>query len=123
MLKCYLPITCNVLVPGHILLIKKLEKLCEGEIVLGLLTSKALKGYKKERMKWEDRKFILEHITCGDIVPQDSLDPTENIKKYGCNALASGDGFEKVEEEAITKLALTKISLKSGHDLHSSDLR
>lgn len=89
---------------------------------MGLLTSKALKGYKKEKMKWEDRKFILSQITYADIVPQDSLDPTENIKLYKCNALASGDGFEKEEEEAIRKLGLTKLALMSGHPLHSSDL-
>lgn len=122
MLRAYLPITCNSLVPGHILLIRKLEKLCEGEVVLGLLTAKALKGYKKEKMKWEDRKFILSQITYADIVPQDSLDPTENIKLYKCNALASGDGFEKEEEDAIRHLGLTKLSLMSGHSLHSSDL-
>lgn len=110
----YIPMTCNILTPGHIKVLEKLNK--NGWVTVGLLTANALKGYKKELQPYEDRFYILETVAMAlgnvDIVPQDSLDPTENIKKHGCTALASGDGFEPVEEKAIHKLKLERIDVK-----------
>jgi hypothetical protein len=113
-LEIYFPMTCNVLTPGHIFCLEKLIRM--GFVNIGLLTPKALKGYKEERMPFEDRKYILETVAIAlgsiDVHPQDSLDPTENIKRLKCNALASGDGFERVESSAIKKLKLKQIDIK-----------
>ena len=110
----YLPMTCNILTPGHIQVLEKL--IPKGFVTVGLLTSKALKGYKEELQPYEDRKYILETIMWSiggfEVVPQDSLDPTKNIKEYNCHAMASGDGFEPIEEKAIHKLKLKKIHVK-----------
>jgi glycerol-3-phosphate cytidylyltransferase-like family protein len=101
----YFPVTCNILTPGHIKCFEFLAQ--EDELVVGLLTSKALKGYKKELVPFADRKFILESLdTPMKVVPQDSLDPLDNLKKYGCDAMASGDGFEDIEREAMKKLKI-----------------
>jgi len=108
----YFPITCNILTRGHI---ECLEFLCKKDFVVGgLLTKKALRGYKKELVPWKDRKYILEHLDIYGyaIVPQNSLDPTENILGYECDAIASGDGWEKVETSAILKLKLKVINIK-----------
>lgn len=113
--QCYIPMSCRVLTVGHI---KVLEHLLSEDyfIYVGLLTEKAMKGYKKEVMDFEDRKYILETVAMAlgniDVVPQDSLDPSENIRKYKCRALASGDGFEPVELEAIRKYKLKRIDVK-----------
>lgn len=116
--------TANILVPGHIRLLEKLRK--RGFVNIGLLTSKALKGYKEELMPYKDRKYILETIAMAigniDVVAQDSLDPSDNIKRLGCTAIASGDGWEPRELRAIKKLKLEVIDLDSGHSLHSSDI-
>lgn len=123
-MKIYLPVTLNILTKGHIVLIHKLIQ--KGEVVVGLLTKKALKGYKKELMPFEDRKFILENLAlCNlvEVVPQNSLDPTENLKKYECDAIASGDGWHPLEEQAIKKLKIKKINIRSGEKLHSSDIK
>lgn len=113
-LEIYFPMTANVLTPGHIKCLEKLNKM--GFVNVGLLTAKALKGYKEERQSYEDREYIMETVAMAlgniDVHPQDSLDPTENIKRLECNALASGDGFEKVEELAIKKLRLKRIDVK-----------
>jgi len=116
--------TCNILTKGHIKCLEYLNK--KGFVTVGLLTEKALKGYKKELMPYKDREYILETIAMAlgniDIVPQDSLDPLENIKKHKCNTIASGDGWEKKELDAIKKLRLKIINLNSGEKLHSSDI-
>lgn len=114
--------TADILTPGHIKCLKFLRDY-KGQmhpfIIIGLLTNKALKGYKNPVMSFKDRKYILEnldvkyhHLECIDIVSQNSLDPSKNIEKYKPVAIASGDGWEKEELEAIKKYNLIKINIR-----------
>lgn len=110
----YFPVTCNILTVGHIKCLEKLAK--SGFVIVGLLTSRALRGYKKELVPFKDRKYILDTVAMAigniDVVPQDSLNPMQNIKQYKCNAIASGDGWELVEKKAIKKFRLKEINIK-----------
>ena len=110
-MKIYFPMTVNILTPGHI---KCLEYLItRGEVVVGLLSSKALKGYKKEIVTYKDREFILKNLRFNfEIAKQDSLNPVSNLKKTKCDAIASGDGWEKEELKAIEKLGIDVINIK-----------
>lgn len=124
MLEIYFPMSCRILTKGHI---KALEKLVrQGYVTVGLLTDEALRGYKKPGLPYEDRFYILDTLAYAignmEVVPQGSLDPSENIRRYKCNALASGDGFEEVELKAIKKYKLKRIDVKSGETIHASDL-
>lgn len=113
-MRIYFPMSCRILTAGHIKCLESLNKL--GLVYIGLLTSKALKGYKKDIVPYKDREYILETVAMAlgniEIVPQDSRDPSINVKKYRCKALASGDGFNKWEAGAIKKLKLNKINIK-----------
>jgi bifunctional ADP-heptose synthase (sugar kinase/adenylyltransferase) len=94
-------------------------------VIVGLLTSNALKGYKEEIVPFEDRFEIMKTITdyMGMvIVPQDSLDPSDNIRMLKPNALASGDGFESCELEAIKKYKLLKIDIDLPKNYSSSNI-
>lgn len=114
MKEIYFPVSARVLTVGHIKCLEYLNK--KGFVTVGLLTAKAMKGYKDEIVPYKDREYILETIAYAlgniQIVPQDSLDPTTNIKEWDCTALASGDGFEEVERKAIKKLKLEVINIK-----------
>ena len=81
--------TANILTPGHIKCLDYLTK--KDSVIVGLLTSKALKGYKEELVPYKDREFVLDHVDVYGfaIVPQDSLDPSKNIQEYECDAIAS----------------------------------
>lgn len=97
----------------------------KGYVIVGLLSPKALKGYKKERVPFRDRKIILEAVlpkAKGRIVQQDSLNPEAVAKKYKCTAIASGDGWEEKELKTIQKLGLKVINLNSREKLHSSHI-
>jgi len=122
-MKIYFPMSADILTPGHI---KCLEWLRDYQsqkhpsIYIGLLSDKALEGYKKTIVSYKDREYIMEAIargitkwgiSCAYVVKQDSLNPVENIKKYKCVAVASGDGWEPEELEAIKKLGLLKIDI------------
>ncbi len=106
--------TVNILTPGHI---KCLEWLAEQDfVIVGLLTKRALRGYKKEVVPYNDRAYIMRAIASYVedvvVVPQNSLNPLANIKKYKCDALASGDGFEKVELDTILRYNIRRIDIK-----------
>lgn len=112
---CYIPMTADIITPGHIGFLKKLSsgKYCKNCLItIGLLTDKALEGYKTAVMSWEDRKYILENLDIRDrfgfktickIVPQDSLNPYHNLMEFKQTAIASGDGWEKIELDGIDK--------------------
>lgn len=110
----YFPMTANILTAGHVKCIEALAK--RGFVTIGLLTKKALKGYKQEIVPYRDRKYIMDAIATYvedvTVVPQDSLDPTENLKKYRSTHIASGDGWEESERRAIAKLGITPIDLR-----------
>lgn len=108
----YFPVTCDILTPGHIKCIRWLEKRCD-ELIIGLLTDEALKGYKKNAVPYKDRHFILDNLWAKNlkIVPQKSLSPERNIYRYECDAIASGDGWEKEELEVIKKFQIGRIDI------------
>lgn len=109
----YFPMTCNILTAGHIKCLKWLSK--RGDVVVvGLLTAEALRGYKKELVPFEDRLFILNHLDIPKIivVPQLSLNPEQNVLKYNCDSIASGDGWEPVELDFIKRYNIKQIDVR-----------
>lgn len=110
----YFPMTCDILTVGHVKCLESLNK--KGLVTVGLLTDKALKGYKKVAVPFKDRKYILETIAIAlgriEVVAQDDLNPSKNVEKYQSTAMASGDGFEGVELKAIKKFKLKQIDVK-----------
>ena len=63
------PLTIDPLHHGHINILLKAKKYGK-KIVVGLMTDKAIKNYKKRRsvIKFRDRKKILKHLDCVDYV-------------------------------------------------------
>ena len=110
----YFPMTADILTCGHIKCLEFLLK--KGNIYIGLLTDEALIGYKKNVVPYKERFYVLETIAMAlggiEIVPQKSLNPTNNIKKLGCKFIASGDGWEKEELNTIKKLKLIPMDIK-----------
>jgi len=97
--------TCDILTAGHIMFLEEIRKKYKHPIIcVGLLTDKALKGYKDTIMSYKDRKYIVENLKPVDkVIPQDTLNPYDNLIKTGCMAIASGDGWEDEELKGIKK--------------------
>jgi len=118
----YLPATIKILTAGHVKVFKQLGR--KDELTVGLLDEEALKGYKECVMSFDDRKTILESIRWVDkVVRQSSLNPYENLVKYRATHIASGDGWELEELEAIKKAGVKIINVKlpgEGKKLYSS---
>lgn len=67
---------------GHLKALRKAAKDSDLHVV-GLLSDEAAKGWLGNIVSNEqERRAVLENITCVDwVMPQDKLDPTENLKK------------------------------------------
>jgi cytidyltransferase-like protein len=103
----YLPMTADIITPGHIGVIKKCYRY--GDVIIGLLTPQALKRYKKVIMTYAERHEILNAIKwVSKVMPQNGLNCYGNLMRCQANYLASGDGFEPQEIESA-KMAGCKL--------------
>jgi len=105
MKKVYVGMSADLIHPGHLNIINEAKKL--GEVTVGLLTDKAIAGYKRlPYLTFEQRKIIVENIKSVDIVvPQETLDYGPNLKKLKPDYVVHGDdwktGIQKLTRERV----------------------
>jgi cytidyltransferase-like protein len=103
--------TADIITPGHIRFIKKCHHY--GDVVIGLLTDHAVKGYKKIIMTYLERCEVLDAVKwVKSIVPQNGLYCYTNLMKCQANYLASGDGFDPKEIEAAKNAGCKLLNIK-----------
>ena len=90
----YIAISADILHHGHINLIKKASEY--GKLMVGVLTDEAVATYKRfPVIEFEERKFIIENISgVSEVVPQNTLDYTDNLKKYKPDYVFHGDDWK-----------------------------
>ena len=121
----YIPVSCRILTNGHIKCLRWLKRY-KSKILIGLITDKGMRGYKDPIVPFKDRLEIMKVVAKGigntKVVPQHSLDPSKNIKRYKPTAIASGDGWEKSELEAIYEYKIKRIDIKLPKKYSSSKI-
>ena len=92
--KVYVGMSADLIHPGHLNIINEARKL--GDVIVGLLTDKAIASYKRlPTLKYEQRKMIIENIKgVTQVVPQDELDYTANLLKYKPDFVVHGDDWK-----------------------------
>ena len=77
----YIGMSADLIHPGHLNIISTGRKL--GRVIIGLLTDKAIAGYKRvPYLSYDQRKIIVENISgVSEVVAQETLDYTSNLKK------------------------------------------
>ena len=90
----YIAISADILHHGHINLIKKASDY--GNLIVGVLTDEAVATYKRfPILNYTQRTFIIENIEgVSKVVPQNTLDYTENLKKYKPDYVFHGDDWK-----------------------------
>lgn len=108
----YIPMTADLFHAGH------LDVICETylqyKVIIGLLTDKAIRDYKGKSpiTPFEERFRILKANTYVYlVVPQETIDPYDNLIKYEVDVVVSGDGFEKEELDAISKAGVEPLTV------------
>ena len=86
--------SADLIHPGHLNIIKEAQKY--GYLIVGLLTDKAIGSYKRlPYLNFEQRKTIIEAIKgVEEVVPQDTLDYTSNLKKIRPDYVVHGDDWK-----------------------------
>lgn len=108
----YCGMCADIIHIGHINIIDEAQKLGV-PVVIGLLTDQAICSYKKlPLMTFEHRKFIIEHIKGVDqVVPQNTLDYTENLLIYKPKYVVHGDdwlaGIQKITRDKVYNILQT----------------
>ncbi|MDR1952205.1 MAG: isocitrate lyase/phosphoenolpyruvate mutase family protein [Elusimicrobiota bacterium] len=115
MKKIYLGMSADLLHPGHLNIIERARKL-GGQLIVGLLTDKAVASYKRlPYMSFEQRKVIIENVKGVDeVVPQDTLDYTENLEKIKPNFVVHGDDWKSGVQSAVRQKVIEVISKWGG---------
>ncbi|MEP7147121.1 MAG: isocitrate lyase/phosphoenolpyruvate mutase family protein, partial [bacterium] len=94
MKKVYVGMSADLIHPGHLNIINAAKKL--GEVTIGLLTDKAIAGYKRlPYLTFDQRKLIIENIKGVDnVIPQETLDYGPNLKKLKPDYVVHGDDWK-----------------------------
>lgn len=85
MTKIYIGMSADLLHPGHLNIINEARKLLDslggGELIVGLLTDKAIASYKRlPYMNWEQRRIVVENVKgVTSVIAQETLDYVPNL--------------------------------------------
>ena len=102
--------SADIVHPGHINIIKIASQY--GRVMVGLFTNDAIASYKRvPYMTYEQRKIVIENIKgVSEVVPQNSRDYEENLRKYKPRFMVHGTDWREgpladVRAKAIEILA------------------
>ena len=104
----YIAFSVDILHEGHINILKKAS--AYGEVIVGLLTDKAIASYKTlPHFTYDKRKLIIESVKyVSSVVPQETLDYTKNLNSLKPDYVVHGDdwknGFQKSIRAKVIKL-------------------
>jgi phosphoenolpyruvate phosphomutase len=109
--------SADMIHPGHLNIIKEASKL--GDVIIGLLTDKAIASYKRlPTLKYEQRKEIIENIKgVSEVIPQNELDYSVNLEKIKPDFVVHGDDW-KNGVQATTRQKVIDTLAQWGGKLH-----
>ena len=110
----YVGMSADIIHPGHINILKIAAK--KGYVIVGLLTDSAINSYKgKTYMNYYQREKVLMAIKyVKKIVPQKSLDYSENLIKFKPDFVVHGKDWKKGVQASTRKKVIKTIKEWSG---------
>jgi phosphoenolpyruvate mutase len=89
----YVAMSADLIHPGHINIIEHAAKL--GDVVVGLLTDKAIASYKRlPAMNYDQRRAVVSNLKgITDVIPQETLDYVPNLEKLQPDFVVHGDDW------------------------------
>jgi phosphoenolpyruvate phosphomutase len=115
--KVYVGMSADLIHPGHLNIINEASKL--GDVIIGLLTDKAIASYKRlPSLKFEQRKIIIENIKgVSEVVAQEELDYVPNLRKIKPDYVVHGDDWKKGVQQHIRQRVIDALK-EWGGQLH-----
>lgn len=95
---------------GHLNIIEEGRK--HGEVTVGVLTDKAISSYKRlPYLDFETRSRIIENIKgVNSVVPQETLDYEDNLRKYRPDYVIHGDDWQTGKQKKVREKVIEIIS-------------
>lgn len=105
----YIGMSADLLHPGHLNIIAKAREIGD-EVIVGLLTDKAIASYKRlPYMTWEQRKVVVENVKgVTKVVPQETLDYVPNLLRIKPDYVLHGDDW-KTGPQAETRQRIIEV--------------
>jgi phosphoenolpyruvate phosphomutase len=112
----YVGMSADLLHPGHINILTEAAKL--GKVTVGLLTDEAIASYKRlPYLTYAQREAVVSRIKgVEDVIPQRSLDYTENLRKLKPDYVVHGDDW-KTGVQAQTRQKVIEVLKEWGGEL------
>jgi phosphoenolpyruvate phosphomutase / 2-hydroxyethylphosphonate cytidylyltransferase len=90
----YVGMSADLIHPGHLNVLKKANEL--GRVIVGLLTDEAIASYKRlPYLSYDQRREIILNLKGVDeVVPQETLDYSINLRKYKPDYVVHGDDWK-----------------------------
>lgn len=109
MVTVYIGMSADLLHPGHLNIIEHARQIGD-EIIVGLLTDKAIASYKRlPYMNWEQRRIVIENIKgITKVIPQETLDYVPNLLKIKPDYVLHGDDW-KTGPQAETRQRIIEV--------------
>src|SRR3989338_4430569 len=106
----YVGLSADFIHHGHINILNHARKY--GEVVVGLLTDKALASYKRlPALTYEEGKIIVENIKgIKEVVPQETLDYGLNLRRLKPDYVLHGDDWKAGIQKKVRKNVIKIIS-------------
>ncbi|MCP5053842.1 MAG: phosphoenolpyruvate mutase [bacterium] len=110
----YVAMSADLIHPGHLNIISEARKY--GEVTIGLLTDKAIAGYKRlPFLSFEQRKVIVENIKgVTHVVAQETLDYVPNLKKFKPDYVVHGDDWRTGVQKETRRRVIDTLALWGG---------
>lgn len=117
MKKVYIGMSADLLHPGHLNIITKAREYAgdEGEVVVGLLTDRAIASYKRlPYMSFEQRKVVVENVKgVSRVIAQETLDYVPNLRREKPDYVLHGDDW-KTGVQASTRQRIVEVMAEWG---------
>ena len=112
--KVYTAFSVDILHEGHIKILKFAAKF--GNVTVGLLTDEAIASYKRlPHLNYQKRKYVIENVKyVSKVVPQKTLDYSDNLKKLKPDFVVHGDDWKTNSQRMIRQKVLKTIKSWSG---------
>ena len=96
MIKVYTYVVGDLLHIGHLKALQQAKALGD-YLIVGVLTDEAAIAYKRKPIiPYEERIELVANLKCVDeVMRQDNVDPTENLKKLDVDIVTHGDDWDE----------------------------
>ncbi len=114
MKKVYVGMSADLIHPGHLNILKTASEL--GQVSVGVLTDSAIASYKRlPYMSYEQRAEIVSNLkTVHEVLPQSTLDYTENLKALKPDYVVHGDDWKDGVQQKTRQAVIDTIAKWGG---------